>query len=51
MRNYFAAAVVAAALMIPAAASAAVLVKGAGVGCPGGQQVDLRVRFESDHIH
>jgi hypothetical protein len=38
MRNYFAVAVVVAALMIPAVASAAVLVKGAGVGCPDGQQ-------------
>ena len=38
MRNYLAAAVVTAALMIPAAASAAVLEKGAGVGCPDGQQ-------------
>jgi hypothetical protein len=38
MRNYFAAAVVAAALMIPVLASAAVLEKGAGMGCPDGQQ-------------
>ena len=38
MRNYFAAAVVTAALMIPAVASAAVLEKGAGSGCPEGQQ-------------
>lgn len=38
MRTYLAAAVVTAALMISAAASAAVLEKGAGVGCPEGQQ-------------
>jgi len=38
MRKYFAAAGVTAALMIPAVASAAVLEKGAGVGCPEGQQ-------------
>jgi hypothetical protein len=38
MRNYLAAAVVTAALMIPAAALSAVLEKGAGVGCPEGQQ-------------
>jgi hypothetical protein len=38
MGKYFAAAGVTAALMIPAVASAAVLEKGAGVGCPAGQQ-------------
>jgi hypothetical protein len=38
MRKYFAAAGVTVALAIPAAASTAVLEKGAGVGCPEGQQ-------------
>jgi len=38
MRKYFAAAGMTLALMIPAAASAADLVKGAGSGCPEGQQ-------------
>jgi hypothetical protein len=38
MRKYLAAAGVAAALMIPAVAPAADLEKGAGVGCPEGQQ-------------
>jgi hypothetical protein len=38
MRKYFAAAGMTAALMIPAVASAAVLEKGAGSGCPEGQQ-------------
>jgi hypothetical protein len=37
MRKYFAAAVTA-TLLIPAASSAAVLERGAGVGCPEGQQ-------------
>jgi hypothetical protein len=38
MRKYFAAAGMTAAFMIPAVASAAVLEKGAGSGCPEGQQ-------------
>lgn len=38
MRKYFAAAGLTVALAIPAVASAAVLEKGAGVGCPEGQQ-------------
>ena len=38
MRKYLAAAGMTAALMIPALASAAVLEKGAGVGCPDGIQ-------------
>ena len=38
MRKYLAVAGLIAALMIPAVASAAVLEKGAGVGCPEGQQ-------------
>ena len=38
MLKYFAAGGLAVALMIPAAASAAVLEKGAGSGCPEGQQ-------------
>jgi hypothetical protein len=38
MRKYLAAAGMAVALMIPAAASAADLLKGAGSGCPEGQQ-------------
>ena len=38
MRKYLAAAGLTVALMIPAAGSSAVLTKGAGVGCPDGQQ-------------
>jgi len=38
MRKYFVAAGLTVALMIPVAASAADLVKGAGSGCPDGQQ-------------
>jgi hypothetical protein len=38
MRKYLAVAGMTAMLMIPAVASAAVLEKGAGVGCPDGQQ-------------
>ena len=38
MRKYLAAAVITAALVIPAAGSSAVLEKGAGSGCPDGQQ-------------
>jgi hypothetical protein len=38
MRKYIATAGMMAMLMIPAVASAAVLEKGAGVGCPDGQQ-------------
>src|SRR5688500_5382439 len=38
MGKYFAAAGVTAALMIPAVAPAAILEKGAGAGCPAGQQ-------------
>jgi hypothetical protein len=38
MRKYFAAVGLTVALMIPAAGSAANLEKGAGVGCPDGQQ-------------
>ena len=38
MRKYFATAGMMAVLMIPAVASAAVLEKGAGAGCPDGQQ-------------
>ena len=38
MRKYFTAAAVVAALTIPAVGSGAILEKGAGVGCPDGQQ-------------
>ena len=38
MRKYFAAGVLTVALIVPALASSAVLEKGAGAGCPQGQQ-------------
>ena len=38
MRKFLAAATLTAALVVPAAGSSAVLEKGAGVGCPDGQQ-------------